>query len=228
MHVTLFNPGLIDYAVSRQYQKEAVEHVHSGALDAALIVCRHAPVITIGRGGRRENITAGDAELASVGISVHTVERGGDVTYHGPGQITLYPVFNLAHMRKDIHWFLRALENAGILFLRGTGVEAGRRQGYTGVWAGSRKIASIGIAVRHWVTYHGMSLNITAADCLNFRRIRPCGMNVEMTSVEAETGKIGNMTALEQEAAAAVCGVFGIDMRRRSDFPFGGGGRGGG
>jgi lipoate-protein ligase B len=145
------------------------------------------------------------------GIDVVEVERGGDVTYHGPGQLVGYPIIDLTGLKPDLHWYLRTLEQALITGLVELGITAERRPGFTGVWTGGRKIASIGIHVKQWVTWHGFALNVTT-DLAAFDRIVPCGIaGVRMTSVERERGLepgAGSGEQLRRQAAAAVVRGF--------------------
>lgn len=180
----IFDFGLIDFKTALQRQREIFSQVKNGIFEFALIISRHNPVITLGRRANRLNILATESELAKSGIPVYQSERGGDVTYHGPGQLTVYPVFNLNYLKKDVHLFLRQLENVVMDFLSGFGVKALRNEGFTGVWVEERKIASIGIAIKNWITFHGVSINIKKDDLLNFGLIKPCGMEIRMTSLE--------------------------------------------
>ncbi len=148
------------------------------------------------------------------------VERGGDVTFHGPGQLVGYPILDLTGHRQDLHWYLRTLEQALIEALAALGVPAERKPGYTGVWTrgGTRKIASIGIHVKQWVTWHGFALNVTT-DLSYFDRIVPCGIpGVVMTSLEQETGKGKRDTELWTETVDAVIRgferAFGVTAKR--------------
>jgi lipoate-protein ligase B len=188
MDLKIVDLGLVDFNYAWAKQKELFQEVKSGSLDKALIICRHNPVITAGRGAKDSNILASEAELKNRGVALYKIDRGGDVTYHGPGQLTAYPVFNLNYLKKDIHWFLRYLEGIVIRSLDYFGIKGEQRCGLTGVWVGKRKIASIGIAIRNWVTFHGLSINIKNEDLANFSLIRPCGMDIMLTSVERETG----------------------------------------
>ncbi len=151
-----------------------------------LLLVEHPPVITLGRSSRNEHLTASAESLRTRGIEVFDIERGGDVTYHGPGQLVGYPIYDLSEHRRDLHWFLRRLEEALVQTLGHVGVSAERREGYTGVWTHERKIASIGIHVKQWVTWHGFALNVTT-DLSAFELIVPCGIpNVVMTSIARE------------------------------------------
>jgi lipoate-protein ligase B len=189
MRLEVFDLGLVEYLKAWEFQKEIFSEVQAGWLDAALILCRHYPVITLGRQGKRANILLSEGELKGHGIKFYAVERGGDVTYHGPGQITAYPIFNLKYFKQDLHWFLRYLEDAIMDLLSQYGVSSIRQPGLTGVWIGDRKIASIGIAVRQWITWHGLSINVKRDDLANFRFLRACGLDVEMTSLESVLGR---------------------------------------
>lgn len=184
MEFEVSNLGLIDFKAAWEYQRKLFEEIKNNHSQGALIVCRHYPVITIGRGGKQKNILATSAELNQKGVRLYEVERGGDVTYHGPGQILVYPVLHLEYFKKDIHLFLRQLEELAISFLSCFGIRALRHKGLTGVWIDKKKIASIGIAIRNWITFHGMSINIKNYDLENFKLVRPCGMDIELTSLE--------------------------------------------
>jgi lipoyl(octanoyl) transferase len=154
--------------------------------DDLLLLVEHEPVVTLGRGTRAASLPLPPTELKRRGLSVVEVERGGDVTYHGPGQLVGYPILDLQEHREDLHWYLRTLEDALITALGTLGIEAARNPGLTGVWTAGRKIASIGIHVKQWVTLHGFALNVTT-DLAGFDLVVPCGIqNVVMTSVAEE------------------------------------------
>jgi lipoyl(octanoyl) transferase len=180
-----------------------------------LLLLEHEPVITVGRGGHRAHLLATDE------IDVVEVERGGDVTYHGPGQLVGYPIIDLTGYRQDLHWYLRTLEQALIDALGELGIPGDRVPGYTGVWTrgGGRKIASIGVHVKQWVTWHGFALNVST-DLAAFDRIVPCGISgVTMTSIERERGTqpAADGDALWHRAVSAVTRgfalAFGADVR---------------
>ncbi len=157
-------------------------------LDDLLLVVEHEPVITLGRTTRTSSLPIALDEIAQRGVGVHEVERGGDVTWHGPGQLVGYPIVDLRRMRADLHWYLRSLEDALIDALGSLGIPADRNPGYTGVWTAGRKIASLGVHVKRWVTLHGFALNVVN-DLDGFDLIVPCGIQqVVMTSVAAELG----------------------------------------
>ncbi|OGX44260.1 MAG: lipoyl(octanoyl) transferase [Omnitrophica WOR_2 bacterium RIFCSPLOWO2_12_FULL_51_8] len=196
MRFEVFDLGLVAYKEAWDFQKEIFAKVKSGSIESALILCRHFPVITLGRLADERNILSDSRQLNLRQIEIYRTERGGDISYHGPGQLIAYPVFNLSYLKKDIHWFLRYLERIIITFLSDCGAAAKARPGLTGVWIGDRKIASIGIAIRNWISFHGFSVNISSNDLDNFRLIRPCGMNIEMTCLERETGQLMEMNDL--------------------------------
>ena len=184
MDLKIIDLGLADYFQVWNLQKDILAKVINNDLNAALILCRHPPVITSGRKVPAASFKAASGEILAKGIKLYNIERGGDVTYHGPGQLTVYPIINLHYFKKDIHWFLKELESLVILTLDNFNLRCRRREGLTGVWLRNKKIASIGIAIRHWVTYHGLSINIKKDDLANFNLIRPCGMDIKVTSLE--------------------------------------------
>lgn len=181
--------GLIEYQKAIVAQQETFDRVAGGEFPGAILFCRHYPVITLGRSGRDDSLRVSTEELKRRGIAVYRVQRGGDATYHGPGQLTVYPVLDLRYLKQDIHWYLRSLESVVIEALGNFGIAASRRPSLTGVWVGCKKIASIGIAIRRWVTFHGISIAVGADDLANFQLIKPCGMEIEMTCLEAECGR---------------------------------------
>ena len=173
----VYDLGRVPYRKALDFQRRAVELRARGEAPDILYVVEHDPVLTVGRGGRDGNLRAGDADLERAGIEVVPVERGGDVTYHGPGQIVGYPIVDLTGLPggRDLHRYLRDLEEALIACLAVFGLEAARRPPYTGVWVGDRKVAAIGVAVRHWVAFHGFALNVDP-NMSHFDLIHPCGI----------------------------------------------------
>ena len=153
-----------------------------------VITVEHNPVITFGRTGSREHLLASPTDLRREGIRVFEVERGGDVTYHGPGQLVVYPIVDLREHGRDVKGFVRRLENATIATLADLGIGAERRDGYPGVWVSDRKAASIGVYVSGWVTRHGLALNVSVNPA-HFALIRPCGLSVEMVSIRDLLGR---------------------------------------
>ncbi len=197
--------GIVPYAEALAWQRALAQaRIDGGLANDRLLLLEHPAVVTLGR-----NSDAGHL-LSRDGVEVFEIERGGDVTFHGPGQLVGYPIIDLTHHKPDLHWYLRTVEQALIDALAELGIPAGRNPGYTGVWTGggSRKIASIGIHVKQWVTWHGFALNVTN-DLAQFERIVPCGIpGVEMTSVARETGNEKRETGLWEAAVAAVIHGF--------------------
>ncbi|MGD9014711.1 MAG: lipoyl(octanoyl) transferase LipB [Candidatus Omnitrophota bacterium] len=184
MQFKLFDLGLTDYQSAWDFQKSVFLQVKAGQMHCALILCQHKSAITMGRKSDKRNILADKADLQRLNIRIFEIERGGEVTYHGPGQLCVYPIANLTYFKKDINWFLRSLEALVLDTLSDFGIQAKTRPGLTGVWVKTRKIASIGIAIRSWITFHGLSLNVKSSDLANFSLIRPCGQDIMMTSME--------------------------------------------
>ncbi|MBN2311504.1 MAG: lipoyl(octanoyl) transferase LipB [Candidatus Hydrogenedentes bacterium] len=172
---TIRLPGLVPYEEAYRLQLSRRNAVEAGQLGNALFVVEHAPVITLGRSSKREHVVATPEQLAAQGVAVVESDRGGDVTYHGPGQLVAYPVLDLGQWRRSIRWYLRTLEEILIRQLRGYGLEAGRAEGYTGVWVAGAKVAAIGVGIHNWVTFHGIALNVNP-EMAHFGLIVPCGI----------------------------------------------------
>ncbi|HXF94633.1 MAG TPA: lipoyl(octanoyl) transferase LipB [Gemmatimonadales bacterium] len=200
--LAVIEAGRVPYREALEWQRALARERIEGRLEHdVLLLLEHPPVITLGRGARAEHV------VRPAGVEVVEIERGGDVTFHGPGQLVGYPILDLRRHRPDLHWYLRQLEAALIRSLACLGIPAERRAGYTGVWTRGRKIASIGIHVKQWVTWHGFALNVTT-DLSHFDRIVPCGIpGVEMTSVEREAGA-GRSETLWRDAVEAVVRGF--------------------
>ncbi len=208
--------GRMPYRLCWALQKELVEARLAGRARDTLLLVEHDPVVTLGR-GMRGAFLAGGVRVMREGESefvelpgggraeVIEVERGGQATYHGPGQLVAYPIVKLAEGRRDLHAWMRALEQAVIDVLGPLGLRAGRRQGATGVWIdGERKICSIGVAASRWVTYHGLALNVST-DLSHFAAIAPCGFEAGvMTSVERERGAAGGTELRESLSARLI------------------------
>jgi lipoyl(octanoyl) transferase len=210
--------GVVPYADALEWQRALAQARIDGRLaHDRLLLLEHPAVVTLGRNSHADHLLSPD------GVAVFEIERGGDVTFHGPGQLVGYPILDLTGYKPDLHWYLRTLEQALIDALARLGISAGRNPGYTGVWTkgGGRKIASIGIHVKQWVTWHGFALNVTT-DLAQFGRIVPCGIpGVEMTSVERELGAGSGEQELWDAAVAAVIRgfetAFGVETRVGDD-----------
>lgn len=181
--------GRTGYADAWRRQEELVARRNAGEVGDTLVFTEHSPVFTLGlRLGAEQNMIWDAAELQRRGIEVVQTNRGGDITYHGPGQIVGYPIINLTP-RKDLHAYLRFMEQVLINSVGTLGLAADRRAGKTGIWLGSRKIAAIGVAVKKWTTYHGFALNVNT-DLTPFSGIVPCGItDGTVTSMAAELGR---------------------------------------
>jgi lipoate-protein ligase B len=175
-----------------------------------LLLLEHSPVVTLGRSSKEKNLISSKDFLASKGVELHEVERGGDVTFHGPGQLVGYPIIDLKRHKQDLHWYLRQLEQAIIATLEKFGVAAERSTGYTGVWTNGKKIASIGVHARDWVTWHGIALNVNT-DLSYFDLIVPCGIaGVVMTSIERETGAPATVENVAEVFAGELASLFDL------------------
>jgi len=176
--------GITNFLEAYQFQLGLVDKVSKGLCKNALLITEHRKVITIGRKASQGNILKSREELSSLGIEVFDTDRGGDVTYHAPGQLIAYPIFKLENEGRDIHRFLQFLEEVGCHFLHQYGLTATLRRGFRGIWVDDKKVGSIGIGVKKWVTYHGLAINVNL-DLLPFSFIRPCGIEgADMTSIE--------------------------------------------
>lgn len=180
--------GLCDYEVALERQLQYVQKVQEGTTPDTLIFVEHPPVYTLGRRiGAEQHLLWDESERQQRGIALFEASRGGDVTYHAPGQLVGYPIVNLNHHR-DLHAWLRLLEESLIRTVGNFGLAASRREGKTGIWLEDRKIAAIGVAVKQWVTYHGFALNVNI-DLDGFRGIIPCGItDGRVTSIKEELG----------------------------------------
>ena len=197
--------GTLPYDDALALQRDVAARRISGDLaQDVLLLVEHPPVITFGRRVTAKQLTATSAQLAARGVDVRETERGGDITFHGPGQLVGYPVVDLTRHKQDLHWYLRTLEDVQIRALADLGIGAERNLGKTGVWTSGRKIASIGVHARQWVTWHGFALNVTT-DLSFFDLLVPCGLDgVEMTSVASELGVTGDEELRIRTRAAVV------------------------
>jgi len=178
-----FDLGIVPYDEALAIQRRLVELRRSNSCQDILLLLEHPPVLTIGRSGGEDQILVPRSELERQGVPIVHTNRGGSITYHGPGQLVGYPILDLENLHKDAHWYLRCLEMVLIDTLKKFGIEAVRIPGRTGVWVNGEKIASIGVAIRHWITMHGFALNINP-DLEHLRWINPCGLSdAVMTSL---------------------------------------------
>ena len=204
--------GRLAYAEALELQQAVSTARISGAVpDDVLILVEHPPVVTLGRSTKGDNLHISDALLAARGVERFEIARGGDATFHGPGQLVGYPIIDLKQHTQDLHWYLRRIEEALIAALASIGLRAGRVEKYTGVWINDRKIASIGVHAREWVTRHGFALNVTT-DLSYFDLFVPCGIaDVVMTSTQQELGGAAPSLDVVQDAVTAAFGaVFSL------------------
>jgi lipoyl(octanoyl) transferase len=176
--------GQVDYASALQLQQQLATDRKQGLIPDHLLLLEHPHVITLGRNGHMENLLADDDILARAGIAFFPTDRGGDVTYHGPGQLVGYPILDLRDWKRDVGAYVRGVEQAIIETLADFGIAAGRIPTLTGVWVGDRKIAAIGVHLSRWVTSHGFALNVST-DLSYFQYIVPCGLTKPVTSMAA-------------------------------------------
>jgi lipoyl(octanoyl) transferase len=202
----------VPYGEAFELQRSLVERRKRGDIPDQLLIVEHPPVVTMGRNGHRENLLAAPELLERAGVEFHHTDRGGDVTYHGPGQVVGYPIFDLREWKRDVVAYVRALEEVLIRALGEFGVLGSRSSGATGVWvstpAGPAKIAAIGVHISRWVTSHGFALNVDG-DLGYFRYIVPCGLTKPVTSMR-EVGSSPN----REEVIAALARSFGRVFER--------------
>ncbi len=235
--------GIVGYAEAWELQKRVVAARKSAAIEDVLLLCEHPHVITQGRNGKRENLLASEQVLKQKGVELHATDRGGDVTYHGPGQIVGYPILNLSAIRRDVVWYVRMLEEAMIRATAEFGITAEREPGKTGVWVkvgkgneerslgssaatdslgmttlagSSEKLAAIGVHISRWVTSHGFAYNV-ATDLRYFDLIVPCGIaDRKATSLEKLLGRRVEIKEVAPRIATHLGEVFGLEMKEAS------------
>ena len=191
--------GMIDYKNALELQLSLLEKRKHGEIGDTILLLEHPPTYTIGRKGNIKNLLIDSANLKKRGIHFERVSRGGDITFHGPGQLVGYPIIDLNNFDRDVHRFLRKLEEAIILTLSEFGINGERIPELTGVWVGEEKIASIGVGIKKWITYHGFALNVNT-DLTYFDNIVACGIpKVEITSMERKLGTKDGMKMIEVE-----------------------------
>ncbi|MBZ5626583.1 MAG: lipoyl(octanoyl) transferase LipB [Acidobacteriia bacterium] len=195
--------GRVDYGTALELQRQLVAERKQGLIPDQLLLLEHPHVITLGRNGHLENLLANDHVLGRAGIAFFPTDRGGDITYHGPGQLVGYPIMDLREWKRDVGAYVRSIEQVIIDTLADYGIAAGRIQGLTGVWVAERKIAAIGVHISRWVTSHGFALNV-ATDLSYFQYIVPCGLTKPVTSME----QLGAHATLE-EVSRTLAGHFG-------------------
>src|SRR5258705_6081441 len=209
--------GLMAYADAWELQKRVVAARKAGAIEDVLLLCEHPHVITLGRSGNRSNLLAGENVLRQKGVEFFETTRGGDITYHGPGQIVGYPILNLGAIRRDVVWYVRSLEDAMIRATAELGIAARREAGKTGIWVGEagveEEVAAIGVHISRWVTSHGFAYNV-ATDLRYFELIVPCGIaEREATSLEKVLARNVSLSEFKPLLAKHLSEVFGLTVR---------------
>jgi lipoyl(octanoyl) transferase len=220
--------GLIAYAEAWELQKRLVTARKNGAIEDVLLLCEHPHVITLGRNGKREHLLASEQVLRQKGVEFHSSDRGGDITYHGPGQLVGYPILNLAAIRKDVVWYVRMLEEVMIRATAEFGITAERVAGKTGIWVRGtasdsnasanteEKLGAIGVHISRWVTSHGFAYNVST-DLRYFDLIVPCGITGrKATSLEKILERAVTLKQAVQPVVRNFGEVFGLEMRETS------------
>ncbi len=202
--------GLINYEEAFQLQKQTVSKVLQGQPNT-LYLCEHLPVFTLGRLADERNFLIPPKDIESRGMKIFPIDRGGEVTLHGPGQIVTYPIFNLNHFRRDLKHFLYKLEQVAIDLLQDFDIVARRISGQRGVWVKEEKIASLGIGVKKWVSFHGMAINVNT-DLNLFSMIKPCGLDVKMTSLSKLIGHNADLKDIKEKIIKHYCRNFNLTI----------------
>ncbi|MGE5325481.1 MAG: lipoyl(octanoyl) transferase LipB [Deltaproteobacteria bacterium] len=204
--------GTIGYAAGLEIQRQRVAARKTGEISDTLLLLEHPHVYTLGRNAREGNILVSRERLAALGAEVFETDRGGDVTYHGPGQLVGYPILDLTRHKRDLAWYMRSIEQVLIAATADFGVSAGRLPGCTGVWVGNGKLAAMGVHVSRWVTSHGFAFNVSP-DLSYFEHIIPCGIrNKQVTSLEKLLGRRVEMQAVAERVVEHFGAVFGLEM----------------
>ncbi|MBI5877576.1 MAG: lipoyl(octanoyl) transferase LipB [Chloroflexi bacterium] len=208
--------GLIPFRDALELQKRLVALRKAGRIDDTLLLLQHPPVITLGVRGRDEHVLAPRAWLAQQGVEVVRTERGGDVTYHGPGQLVGYPIIDLAGYRKDVGWYVSTIASVIVDVLAEIGVSGVYEPSTPGVWVGNDKVAAIGARIEGWVTYHGFGLNV-APDMAHWQWIVPCGIpDRGVTSIAQLSGRAVNVNDMLEPVVRGFGRAFGVAMRELS------------
>jgi lipoyl(octanoyl) transferase len=212
--------GLMGYREAWALQKRVVAARKAGAIEDVLLLCEHPHVITQGRSGKREHLLVSEHVLKQKGVEFHATDRGGDITYHGPGQIVGYPIFNLGLIRRDVVWYVRMLEEAMMRATAEFGIAAERVTGKTGIWVKNKKteekLAAIGVHISRWVTSHGFAYNVST-DLRYFDLIVPCGIaDRKATSLEKLLGRPVETKEVALRIANYLGEAFGLEMKEAS------------
>ena len=197
----VYRLGIIDYQDALNLQLSLLEKRMKEEIEDVLLLLQHPPTFTMGRSGKTEHLLSNIEELKKRGIHFEEISRGGDITYHGPGQLVGYPIIDLNKFKRDIRQYLRNIEEMLILTLNDFNIKAQRREGLTGVWVNDEKVASIGVGIKRWISYHGFALNVNT-DLSYFDMIIPCGIpGAKMTSMKKILAEKGNLEMTEVESS---------------------------
>lgn len=216
--------GLISFTDAFALQTRIATARKANAIEDVLLLCEHPPVITLGRNGKRENLLASASVLHQKNVEFHETNRGGDITYHGPGQIVGYPILDLSRIKRDVHWYVRTLEEVMIRATAGFGITAYRVPGKTGIWVASNtteeKLAAIGVHISRWVTSHGFAYNV-ATDLRNFDLIVPCGLtNSKATSLEKLLNRSVSLSEAKPQLIRHFAELFNFEPAHQSREAF--------
>jgi lipoyl(octanoyl) transferase len=207
--------GMVEYGSALELQKLRVAGRKAGNIPDTLLLLEHPHVYTLGRNARREHLLIEPGRLQAIGATLFHTDRGGDITYHGPGQLVGYPIFDLTGHRRDIAWYMRSLEDVFIGVAADFGIEAGRIRSLTGVWVGDAKLVAFGVHISRWITSHGFALNVRT-DLRYFDRIVPCGIpNKGVTSLEKLLQRDVTMAEASERVISHFGRVFGMEMQRK-------------
>ncbi|HZK35212.1 MAG TPA: lipoyl(octanoyl) transferase LipB [Bacillota bacterium] len=213
MKLLVVDLGMVDYMEAFDLQKQLLSLRQEDRIGDLLLLLEHPPVLTLGRSASRENLVISQKELEARGANIYNVNRGGDITYHGPGQLVGYPIIKLSSLGRDIRIFVSKLEQVFInLLWEEYGVTASRDQGHTGVWIGDDKITAIGLAVKRWVTMHGFAFNVST-DLSHFDWIVPCGIRDKgVSSLELLLNKTPDMDEVKRQVAKYFAKVYSFKI----------------
>jgi len=213
--------GTVDYAEAHRVQKELQAKRIAGDVDDTVLLLEHRPVFTLGRSAKEQHVLAPSEVLAARGFSVHEVGRGGDVTYHGPGQLVAYPIIDLKPDRKDVRKYVWTLEESMIRTCADFGLRARRIEGLNGTWIEDRKVGAVGVRISRWVTMHGLALNANT-DLSHFDLIVPCGIDDKaVTSLSAELGRVIEVEDIVEPLATHFAELYDADPEWRASIPGG-------
>jgi lipoyl(octanoyl) transferase len=219
-HCLVVDLGVIAYGRAYELQRRLVEARKAGAVADVLLLCEHPHVVTLGRNGHREHLRASERLLGQMGVEFHASDRGGDITYHGPGQLVGYPILNVGEIRRDVVWYVRQLEETLIRASADFGIRARREKGLTGVWVddaaggrGPEKLAAIGVHFSRWVSSHGFACNVST-DLRYFELIVPCGIGDKgVTSLERLLARPVTIEEFRPRVVERFGEVFGLQMQ---------------